>query len=135
MNKGETMEMWNRETVPKVMEIVSTRLSQRDLISLLLVSPSIYRNLISHPSLWLVISSSFFLHQPYYIYIYIYKCVCVWMNNYRFILAILKNELRIYLFSKGFRLHHFLLPAWCCVCRCRDICLCLSMELVYWASL
>ncbi|KAK4489683.1 hypothetical protein RD792_000316 [Penstemon davidsonii] len=55
------MEAWNRETVPKVMKIVSTRLPQRDLISLLLVSPSIYRNLISHPSLWLVIFYGLFL--------------------------------------------------------------------------
>ncbi|KAK6117516.1 hypothetical protein DH2020_048736 [Rehmannia glutinosa] len=37
------------------MNIVSTRLPQRDLISLLLVSPWINRNLISHPSLWLVL--------------------------------------------------------------------------------
>ncbi|GER39933.1 F-box family protein [Striga asiatica] len=49
------MEAWNKETVPKVMQIVSTRLPQRDLISLLLVSPWIHRNLISHPSLWLVL--------------------------------------------------------------------------------
>ncbi|KAL7134070.1 hypothetical protein ABFS83_11G002600 [Erythranthe nasuta] len=53
--EAETMEVWNRETVPTVMKIVSTRLPQRDLISLLLVSPSILRNLISHPSLWLVL--------------------------------------------------------------------------------
>ncbi|KAK4432185.1 F-box protein [Sesamum alatum] len=51
----ELMEVWNKETVPKVMNIVSTRLPQRDLISLLLVSPWIHRNLISHPSLWLVL--------------------------------------------------------------------------------
>ncbi|KAL2480481.1 F-box protein [Abeliophyllum distichum] len=51
----EIMEVWNRETVPKVMEIVSTRLSQRDLISLLLVSPWLHRTLSSHPSLWLVL--------------------------------------------------------------------------------
>ncbi|KAG8367960.1 hypothetical protein BUALT_Bualt16G0127000 [Buddleja alternifolia] len=50
-----TMEVWNRETVPKVMNIVSTTLHQRDLISLLLVSPWINRNLVSNPSLWLVL--------------------------------------------------------------------------------
>ncbi|KAL8467419.1 hypothetical protein ACS0TY_030892 [Phlomoides rotata] len=53
--EAETMEIWNRETVPKVMNIVSTRLPQRDLVTLLLVSPCIHRNLISHPSLWLVL--------------------------------------------------------------------------------
>ncbi|OMO68838.1 Leucine-rich repeat, cysteine-containing subtype [Corchorus olitorius] len=47
--------IWNKETVPKVMKIVSTRLSQRDLISLLLVSPSLHRTLLSYPSLWLAI--------------------------------------------------------------------------------
>ncbi|XVE96168.1 hypothetical protein REPUB_Repub02eG0198400 [Reevesia pubescens] len=47
--------IWNKETVPKVMKIVSTRLSQRDLISLLLVSPWLHRTLISYPSLWLAI--------------------------------------------------------------------------------
>ncbi|KAK6126844.1 hypothetical protein DH2020_039405 [Rehmannia glutinosa] len=51
----EITEVWNKETVPKVMNIVSTKLPQRDLISLLLVSPWINRNLISHPSLWLVL--------------------------------------------------------------------------------
>ncbi|KAF3625968.1 F-box protein [Capsicum annuum] len=46
--------IWNKETVPKVMKIVSSTLPQRDLITLLLVSPSIHRTLLSHPSLWLV---------------------------------------------------------------------------------
>ncbi|XP_065857214.1 F-box protein At3g58530 isoform X1 [Euphorbia lathyris] len=46
---------WSRETLPRVMKIVSTRLPQRDLISLLLVSPWLHRTLISHPSLWLVL--------------------------------------------------------------------------------
>ncbi|XP_073034930.1 F-box protein At3g58530-like [Primulina eburnea] len=50
-----TMEVWNRETVPTVMKIVCTRLPQRDLISLLLVSPWVHGNLISHPSLWQVL--------------------------------------------------------------------------------
>ncbi|KAL5545399.1 hypothetical protein UlMin_005086 [Ulmus minor] len=55
--KEETEELtWNRETVPKVLKIVSTRLSQKDLISLLLVSPWLYRTLVSYPSLWLIIS-------------------------------------------------------------------------------
>ncbi|XP_050228129.1 F-box protein At3g58530 isoform X1 [Mercurialis annua] len=46
---------WSRETVPKVMEIVSTKLPQKDLISLLLVSPWLYRSLTSYQSLWLVL--------------------------------------------------------------------------------
>ncbi|EPS65089.1 hypothetical protein M569_09687, partial [Genlisea aurea] len=46
---------WNRETAPSVMNVVSTRLRQRDLVSLLLVSKSILRNLTSCPSLWLVL--------------------------------------------------------------------------------
>ncbi|XVF55962.1 hypothetical protein PTKIN_Ptkin06aG0077900 [Pterospermum kingtungense] len=50
--EGET-STWNKETVPKVIKIVSTRLSQRDLISLLLVNPCLHRTLISCPSLWL----------------------------------------------------------------------------------
>ena len=37
------------------MKSVSTRLSQSDLVSLLLVSPWLHRTLISYPSLWLVI--------------------------------------------------------------------------------
>ncbi|XP_051148560.1 F-box protein At3g58530 [Andrographis paniculata] len=49
------MDVWERDVVPKVMKIVSTRLPQRDLISLLLVSSSVHRNLLSHPSLWLVL--------------------------------------------------------------------------------
>ncbi|KAL6539875.1 hypothetical protein OROHE_011646 [Orobanche hederae] len=52
---ADILEVCNEETVPKVMRIVSTRLPQRDLISLLLVSPWIHRNLISHPSPWLVL--------------------------------------------------------------------------------
>ncbi|KAJ8900018.1 hypothetical protein K2173_024131 [Erythroxylum novogranatense] len=51
----EDEQTWNREKVPRVMRIVSTRLSQRDLVSLLLVSPWLYRILISYPSLWLVL--------------------------------------------------------------------------------
>ncbi|KAH9674040.1 F-box protein [Citrus sinensis] len=52
---AEEEETWSKETVPKVIRIVSTRLSQRDLISLLLVSPWLHRTLVSYPSLWLVI--------------------------------------------------------------------------------
>uniref|UniRef100_A0A5B7BEX1 F-box/LRR-repeat protein 15-like leucin rich repeat domain-containing protein n=1 Tax=Davidia involucrata TaxID=16924 RepID=A0A5B7BEX1_DAVIN len=47
--------VWSRETVPRVLKIVSTRLPQRDLLSLLLVSPWLHRTLISYPSLWLVL--------------------------------------------------------------------------------
>ncbi|XP_027069370.1 F-box protein At3g58530-like isoform X1 [Coffea arabica] len=49
--------LWNKETIPRVMKIVCTciKLHQRDLISLLLVSPWLHRTLISHPSIWLVI--------------------------------------------------------------------------------
>ncbi|KAJ4896137.1 F-box protein [Raphanus sativus] len=35
------------------MRIVSTRLPQKDLVSLLLVSPWLYRTLVSYPSIWL----------------------------------------------------------------------------------
>ncbi|GMP87083.1 hypothetical protein CsSME_00039614 [Camellia sinensis var. sinensis] len=47
--------VWNRETVPRVFKIVSTKLHQRDLISLLIVSSWLHRSLISYPSLWLVL--------------------------------------------------------------------------------
>ncbi|KAJ0028512.1 hypothetical protein Pint_36350 [Pistacia integerrima] len=53
--RAKEEETWSRETVPKVMRIVSSRLPQRDLISLLLVSPSLHRTLLSYSSLWLVI--------------------------------------------------------------------------------
>ncbi|CAH2063667.1 unnamed protein product [Thlaspi arvense] len=49
----EEEETWRREIVTSVMRIVSTRLPQRDLISLLLVSPWLYRTLVSYPSIWL----------------------------------------------------------------------------------
>ncbi|XP_062112270.1 F-box protein At3g58530 [Humulus lupulus] len=56
MEGEEAKELtWCRETVPKVLRIVSTRLPQRELVSLLLVSPWIYRTLVSYPSLWLTI--------------------------------------------------------------------------------
>lgn len=51
---------WSRETIPKVLKIVSTRLPQRDLISLLLVNPWLNATLISYPSLWLVLFCPFF---------------------------------------------------------------------------
>ncbi|CAH9105656.1 unnamed protein product [Cuscuta epithymum] len=47
--------VWNRQTVPQVMKIVSTRLPLRDLISLLLLSPWVHRTLTSHHSLWLAL--------------------------------------------------------------------------------
>uniref|UniRef100_A0A803QPD6 F-box/LRR-repeat protein 15-like leucin rich repeat domain-containing protein n=1 Tax=Cannabis sativa TaxID=3483 RepID=A0A803QPD6_CANSA len=53
--EAEELTTWCRETVPKVFRIVSTRLPQRELVSLLLVSPWIYRTLASYPSLWLAI--------------------------------------------------------------------------------
>nr|XP_034907823.1 F-box protein At3g58530 isoform X3 [Populus alba] len=46
---------WNRETIPKVMKIVSTKLPQRDLVSLLLVSPWLYRTLTCFPPLWMAL--------------------------------------------------------------------------------
>lgn len=57
MSKGEE-ESWRKETIAKVMKIVCSismnLLSQRDICSLLLVSPSCYRALLSLPSLWQV---------------------------------------------------------------------------------
>ncbi|XP_042939887.1 F-box protein At3g58530 isoform X3 [Carya illinoinensis] len=58
MEAAESELVWNRETVPKVLKIVSTRLSQRDLVSLLLVSPWLYRSLVSYPSIWLSLDFS-----------------------------------------------------------------------------
>ncbi|PKI42910.1 F-box protein At3g58530 [Punica granatum] len=46
---------WNRETVPKVLKIVSMKLPRRVLISLLLVSPWLHRALVSYLPLWLVL--------------------------------------------------------------------------------
>lgn len=45
------------ERMAKVMKIITTRLHlpQRDVVSLLLVSSSLHRILVSSPSLWLVI--------------------------------------------------------------------------------
>ncbi|RRT70143.1 hypothetical protein B296_00023229 [Ensete ventricosum] len=43
---------WERETVPRVMAIVSPRLPQRDVYSLLMASPWCYHALLSVPTLW-----------------------------------------------------------------------------------
>ncbi|CAN6243957.1 unnamed protein product [Urochloa humidicola] len=48
-------EAWCRETVPRVMELVSPRLSQRDVCALLAVSPWCYRALVGNPRLWEVL--------------------------------------------------------------------------------
>ncbi|XP_002531168.2 F-box protein At3g58530 isoform X2 [Ricinus communis] len=53
--KVEEEQTWSRETIPKVMKIVSTTISQKDVISLLLVSPWLHHSLISYPSLWLAL--------------------------------------------------------------------------------
>lgn len=53
--EAEGKVIWSRETIPRVLRIVSTTLPQRDLISLLLVSPWLHRTLISYPSLWQVL--------------------------------------------------------------------------------
>lgn len=53
---------WRRETIPMVLKIVGARLHQRELISLLLVSPWLHRTLVSCPSLWLVSSLNFQSH-------------------------------------------------------------------------
>ncbi|PAN05275.1 hypothetical protein PAHAL_1G127900 [Panicum hallii] len=45
-------EAWCRETVPRVMELVSPRLPQRDVCALLAVSPWCYRALVANPRLW-----------------------------------------------------------------------------------
>ncbi|KAG9450439.1 hypothetical protein H6P81_010404 [Aristolochia fimbriata] len=48
-------EHWNRVTVPRVLQIVSTVLRQRDVVTLLLVSPWCCRTLASDASLWQVL--------------------------------------------------------------------------------
>jgi F-box/leucine-rich repeat protein 2/20 len=45
-------EAWCRETVPRVMELVSPRLPQRDACGLLAVSPWCYRALVANSRLW-----------------------------------------------------------------------------------
>ncbi|XP_074307028.1 F-box protein At3g58530 [Silene latifolia] len=51
----EDGHQWRKEIVPRVFTLVSSKLPQRDLISLLLVSTSLYRTLSSYPSLWQVL--------------------------------------------------------------------------------
>lgn len=51
----QNAQVWNRETVPRVMKLLSSRLPQKDLVSLLLVSPWLHRTLVSYSSLWLVL--------------------------------------------------------------------------------
>ncbi|XP_078429889.1 RNI-like superfamily protein isoform X2 [Wolffia australiana] len=43
---------WRKETVPRVMATVSSRLKQKDVYSLLLVSPWCYRFLLAQTTLW-----------------------------------------------------------------------------------
>ncbi|KAL6877497.1 hypothetical protein ACP4OV_012712 [Aristida adscensionis] len=45
-------DAWSRETVPRVMVLVSPRLPQRDACALLAVSPWCYRALVAIPKLW-----------------------------------------------------------------------------------
>ncbi|XP_074559411.1 F-box protein At3g58530 isoform X1 [Curcuma longa] len=52
---GESSRSWERETVPMVMTIVSPMLAQRDVYSLLLVSPWCYRALLSVSTIWEVL--------------------------------------------------------------------------------
>ncbi|KAF9621108.1 hypothetical protein IFM89_016602 [Coptis chinensis] len=59
MEKMEEEEVkWRKEIVPEVFQIVirtNNRLTQKDVISVLLVSPWLYRTLSSNPSLWHVL--------------------------------------------------------------------------------
>uniref|UniRef100_A0ACD5Z554 Uncharacterized protein n=2 Tax=Avena sativa TaxID=4498 RepID=A0ACD5Z554_AVESA len=48
-------ETWCRETVPRVMELVSPRLPQRDACALLSLSPWCHRALTANPKLWEVL--------------------------------------------------------------------------------
>lgn len=61
MGEGEEESSWRKETIPKIIKIICSRnnpsLSQRDLYSLLLVSPSCYRALLSLPNLWQVLTN------------------------------------------------------------------------------
>lgn len=59
MTEEELVQLqWRRETVPRVLTFVSSKLPQRDLVSLLLVSPWLYRTLSFNPPLWQVLSRS-----------------------------------------------------------------------------
>ncbi|KAL9266809.1 F-box protein-like protein [Drosera capensis] len=48
-------QRWRQERITKALSIASTVLPQRDLITLLLLTPSLHRTLLSYPSLWQVI--------------------------------------------------------------------------------
>lgn len=61
---GEAEEVWKKETVPRVMVMVSVRLRQRDVFSLLLVSPWCYRSLLAQPTLWKVSPTLWRLQLP-----------------------------------------------------------------------
>ena len=52
MEMAAAVDVWCRETVPRVMELVSPHLSQRDACSLLAVSPWCYRALVANLKLW-----------------------------------------------------------------------------------
>jgi F-box and leucine-rich repeat protein 2/20 len=52
MEMAATDDVWCRETVPRVMELVSPRLPQHDACALLAVSPWCYRVLVANPKLW-----------------------------------------------------------------------------------
>ncbi|XP_056684509.1 F-box protein At3g58530 isoform X2 [Spinacia oleracea] len=56
MTEEELVQLqWRRETVPRVLTFVSSKLPQRDLVSLLLVSPWLYRTLSFNPPLWQIL--------------------------------------------------------------------------------
>ncbi|GAB2233084.1 hypothetical protein Droror1_Dr00002299 [Drosera rotundifolia] len=52
---GGEEQGWKQERFTKALSIASTVLPQRDLITLLLLTPSLHRTLLSYPSLWQVI--------------------------------------------------------------------------------
>ncbi|KAK3156607.1 hypothetical protein QOZ80_2AG0109460 [Eleusine coracana subsp. coracana] len=56
MEMAAADDVWCRETVPRVMELVSPHLSQRDACALLAVSPWCYRALVANLKLWEVLN-------------------------------------------------------------------------------
>lgn len=52
-------DVWSKDTVPKVFKLVSSSLTHSDLVSLLLVSPFLYRTLLSSQPLWQVSLQTF----------------------------------------------------------------------------
>ncbi|KAL9258992.1 F-box protein-like protein [Drosera capensis] len=52
---GGEEQTWRQERITKALAIASTTLPQRDLITLLLLTPSLGGTLLSYPSLWQVI--------------------------------------------------------------------------------